>query len=184
MEKPSLEIVRSFLSAHAPADASESDSLRRINDLVATAAAPFSRAQYVPGHLTASAIVIDESRDNALLIFHAKLHLWLQPGGHFETGECDPSVAAAREVLEETGLSVRWPGPAPVLHDVDVHAIPARKTEPRHYHFDLRMLLISPRLPVAPGDDGVAAARWVGRDEALSMNLDPGLQRALRKIWR
>jgi 8-oxo-dGTP pyrophosphatase MutT (NUDIX family) len=184
MEKPPLDIVRSMLASHSPADSSETDSLRRINALVATGEAPFSRAHYIPGHLTASAIVLDESREHALLIFHAKLHLWLQPGGHFETGESDPSIAAAREVLEETGLTARWPGATPVLHDVDVHSIPARKTEPQHFHFDLRMLLISPRLPVAPGDDGVAAARWVGRDEALSMNLDPGLQRALRKIWK
>ena len=184
MEKPPLEIVRSFLAAHQPADASETDSLRRINDLVATGDAPFSRAHYVPGHLTASAIVLDESREHVLLIFHNKLHLWLQPGGHFDAGECDPSIAAAREVLEETGLTARWPGPVPRLHDVDVHSIPARKTEPQHFHFDLRMFMLSPRLPVAPGDDGVAAARWVGRDEAFAMNLDPGLQRALRKIWK
>ena len=176
---PSIEIIRAFLAAHVPADESESDSLRRTCELIATAADPFSRAHYVPGHLTASGIVLNADRTHTLLIFHTKLQRWLQPGGHFEPGECDPSLAAAREVLEETGVHTRWPGERPLLLDVDVHEIPARKTEPAHGHFDLRMLLIAEPGEVQARE--VSAARWCAPHEFASLKLDPGTIRALKK---
>lgn len=176
-------IVRALLHAHIPADDSERDSLKRINDLVATSPAPFSRDHFVPGHLTASGIVVDSARENVLLIFHAKLKMWLQPGGHFEAGETDPSLGAAREVLEETGVVTRWPGEVPKLLDVDVHAIPARKNDPLHHHFDLRMLLIADKAEVKVGDDGVSDVKWVSKSGWQAMNLDPGLQRSLRKVF-
>ena len=180
-EQDALQIIRDLLARHAPVDASESRSLERIRQLIGTAYRPFARDHFVPGHLTASAIVVDARRQGTLLIFHEKLHRWLQPGGHFEPGETDPGIAAAREVLEETRTATSWPGPAPVLLDVDVHAIPARKSEPAHDHFDLRMLLIAARDSAQAGD-GVTLARWVGRNEWEAMDLDPGLQRALRKV--
>lgn len=176
-------LVRAILHAHIPADDRERECLRRINELVATSATPFSRNHFVPGHLTASAIVVDPAREHTLLVFHAKLQIWVQPGGHFEEGEWDPSLAAAREVLEETGLDTRWPGEVPKLLDTDVHPIPARKADPAHEHFDLRMLLIADRKDARAGDDGVSEVRWVGKKEWQAMNLDPGLQRALKKIW-
>ncbi len=95
-----------MLAGHACADASEHDSLRRIRALLEGPGDPFSRAHYEPGQLTASGIVVNPERTRTLLIFHAKLQRWLQPDpGHFEPGECDPRLAAAREVLEETGLT-------------------------------------------------------------------------------
>ena len=45
---------------------------------------PFSREHYVPGHFTASAFVLSPTRDMLLLVFHGKLHRWLQPGGHID----------------------------------------------------------------------------------------------------
>lgn len=175
-----LDIIQALLSPHRPADASEADSLRRIRELIERPGDLFSRQHFVPGHLTASGIVLDEKRERTLLIFHSKLKRWLQPGGHFESGENDPSVAAAREVLEETAMATRWPGSAPVLLDVDVHEIPARKTEPAHFHFDLRMLLIAEEGEVKAVE--VAEARWVHPSEFGALDLDPGLQRALKKV--
>lgn len=177
-----VERIRRLLATHQPADASEADSLRRIQALITTSGAPFSREHFTPGHLTASGLVFNPPRSRVLLIFHGKLQMWLQPGGHFEPGEDDPSVAAAREVLEETLLSTHWPGPKPVLLDVDVHLIPARKTDPAHEHHDLRMLLIAEEGGQQVGD-GVKQVGWFSREQCGELNLDPGLQRALRKIW-
>jgi len=174
-----MKLISELLERHTAADASEADSLARIRGLLANAHAPFSREHFVPGHLTASAIVLNPGRTRTLLILHAKLNMWLQPGGHFEPGESDPSVAAAREVHEETGLVSRWPGDKPLLLDVDVHTIPARKNEPQHSHFDLRMLLVADGEPTA-GE--VSAVKWVQPGEFEAMKLDPGLQRALKKI--
>ncbi|HLX63703.1 MAG TPA: NUDIX domain-containing protein [Planctomycetota bacterium] len=177
---PSLDIVRTFLSSHNPVDTAESGSLRRIGELVAGGGNPFSRAHYVPGHLTASGIVLNPQRTKTLLIFHTKLQRWLQPGGHFEPGENDPSVAAAREVHEETGMPTRWPGAEPVLLDVDVHVIPARKDEPAHEHFDLRMFLIAEEGQVNPNE--VREAGWFEPRFFPELKLDPGTIRALKKV--
>ena len=48
-------------------------------------------------------------RGQVLLHFHARLGLWLPPGGHVEYGEL-PDDAAVREVLEETGVQCRLVG--------------------------------------------------------------------------
>jgi 8-oxo-dGTP pyrophosphatase MutT (NUDIX family) len=170
--------IRRLLDAHQPVDAAECESMRRILTLLGSAKNPFSREHYHPGHLTASGIVLNPAHDKALLIFHTKLQRWLQPGGHFEPGESDPAVAAAREVLEETGLAVETDSPPPLL-DVDVHAIPARKTEPAHFHFDLRMLFVA-REGEAQANE-VQAVRWAQRSEFAEMELDHSTLRALKK---
>lgn len=173
--------IAKLLAQHVPADAREAESLRKIQALVENASAPFSRDHFMPGHLTASAMVFNSARTKTLLIFHGKLHMWLQPGGHFEPGEDDPAVASMREVREETLLEPRHPDGGSVLLDVDVHLIPARKNDPAHEHHDLRMLLIGDEGRQASGD-GVKDAKWFTRDECAAMNLDPGLVRGLKKV--
>lgn len=48
--------------------------------------------QNMKGHLTASALVLDQN-DRVLLILHNALKRWLQPGGHLDQGE-DPEMGA------------------------------------------------------------------------------------------
>lgn len=57
------------------------------------------------GHLTASALVINQS-SRVLLIHHNGLKRWLQPGGHLNHNE-EPELGARRELLEETGLGAQ-----------------------------------------------------------------------------
>lgn len=182
----SLVALAQRVAEVSPADASEADSQAKILSLIESAGDPFFREHYVPGHLTASAVVVDPTRSRALLIFHSKLELWLQPGGHFEPGEVDPLVAATREAEEETGLAC-LPGLAEPLFDLDVHTIPARAAkgdrpaEPAHDHFDLRFLLVASSEDAIVGD-GVSAVRWIELSEAQGLDLDPGLRRALSKV--
>ena len=53
--------------------------------------------------LTAAAYIFHNNK--LLLILHAKLNLWLPPGGHLEPNET-PDEAATREAREETGLNI------------------------------------------------------------------------------
>ena len=58
-----------------------------------------------PGHLTASALVLDSGATHVLLTHHRKARLWLQFGGHLEPGDAGVLAAATREIAEESGLT-------------------------------------------------------------------------------
>ncbi len=110
------------------------------------------------GHLTGSAIVVDQGNGSILLLHHVKLDRWLQPGGHAD-GDGNLAAVALREATEETGIDgLRIVLPA---LDVDVHQIPERGLVREHLHLDLRFLMFAP-----PGADVVhnhesLGARWV-----------------------
>jgi 8-oxo-dGTP pyrophosphatase MutT (NUDIX family) len=98
---------------------------------------------HLPGHITASAWIVDESRNFVLLTHHAKLNRWLQPGGHAD-GEEDVTSVASREASEETGLrSIKLVSSE--IFDIDIHPIPERKDFPLHDHYDIRFLFEASR---------------------------------------
>jgi 8-oxo-dGTP pyrophosphatase MutT (NUDIX family) len=96
---------------------------------------------HLPGHITGSAWIVDETRKYTLLTHHAKLNRWLQPGGHADGDENVLNVAL-REAMEETGLTSIKPL-SPNIFDIDVHPIPARKDFPEHEHYDIRYLFVA-----------------------------------------
>jgi 8-oxo-dGTP pyrophosphatase MutT (NUDIX family) len=94
---------------------------------------------HLPGHITGSAWIVNEDLSKVLLVLHAKLGRWLQPGGHADGDENVMNVAT-REAEEETGLKV-FNILNPSIFDIDIHPIPARKDFPEHLHYDIRFLL-------------------------------------------
>src|SRR5437879_2613661 len=58
----------------------------------------------VPGHITASTVVLDDSRSRVLLTLHSKVKAWLQLGGHCEAADVTLYDAALREATEESGI--------------------------------------------------------------------------------
>lgn len=58
-----------------------------------------------PAHLTASLVVLDDTRRWVLLTLHRRAHAWFQFGGHIETGDTTLRGAAAREGREESGVA-------------------------------------------------------------------------------
>ncbi len=82
--------------------------------------------------------MLNRAGDAMLLTNHAKLEKWLQLGGHAD-GDADILAVAIREAEEESGLRVR-PVSRAIL-DLDVHEIPARKSDPLHFHYDVRFVL-------------------------------------------
>jgi len=139
---------------------------------------PFSREHYVPGHFTASAFVLSPTRDMLLLVFHGKLHRWLQPGGHIEPMDEDVLAAARREVSEEVGIDALSGG---TLLDVDVHDIPSLRGAPSHEHFDVRFLFHAMSMRHAAGSDA-QDSRWFPLDEIDAIASDASVLRAVSKI--
>jgi coenzyme F420-0:L-glutamate ligase len=95
----------------------------------------------VPGHLTASALVIDPSRRSVLLTLHPRVKLWLQVGGHCEPSDSTLLDAAAREAREETGIGALSFDPEPLM--LHVHGITCSLGVPTR-HFDVQFLALAP----------------------------------------
>ena len=90
-------------------------------------------------HFTVAVFV---GRDGKVLLhWHRKLGMWLPPGGHIEPDEL-PDEAAAREVLEETGVEVELAGERreDVEDPVQLHrpaGVQLENIGPGHQHIDL-----------------------------------------------
>lgn len=94
-----------------------------------------------PGHLTASALVIEPSRRLVLLTLHPRAGMWVQVGGHCEPGDHTLLDAAAREAREESGIGALSFDPAPL--GLDVHPITCSLGVPTR-HYDVRFLAVAP----------------------------------------
>ena len=90
-------------------------------------------------HFTVAVFVVREGK--VLLHWHHKLGMWLPPGGHIERDEL-PDEAAAREVLEESGVEVELVGERQddVEDPVQLHrpaGVQLENIGPGHQHIDL-----------------------------------------------
>lgn len=167
------------LAAHVPFDAHEAAMRDRLLAFVREHENCYSRSLLV-GHVTASAWVVDESLSRTLLTHHAKLGLWLQPGGHCD-GDPDVLAGALREVREEAGLTRLTPLLGGRLFDADAHPIPARPGEPAHIHYDVRFLIrADPAEPLQLTEESHDLA-WVDLDRVAALNTD---QSVLRLVAR
>ncbi|MGL4231848.1 MAG: NUDIX hydrolase [Casimicrobium sp.] len=148
MDRRQCDVLLADLSLYAKsANDSQRNQANRIATFVRLSAAPWRRST-LEGHLTASAWIVDETFEHALLVHHKKLSRWLQPGGHIDDTDATVFDAALREASEETGLinlNVVPLNRGTSLFDIDVHAISARHDEPAHFHYDVRYLFSAAR---------------------------------------
>lgn len=156
--------------------------MARVRSLVLAHPDCFERT-CLPGHVTASAWILDASCEHFLLTHHAKLDRWLQLGGHAD-GDPRVEAVALREAREESGMEdfdwVRTGGELlPV--DVDVHDIPAAGGEPRHQHHDVRFVLVAAAGQSLRRSDESKDLRWFERVRLAEVVDEPSILRMARK---
>ncbi|RAW01723.1 NUDIX hydrolase [Pseudochryseolinea flava] len=115
---------------------------------------------FLPGHMTGSAWILDDSMQYVLLTLHAKLNRWLQPGGHAD-GDENIFQVALREATEETGLKTLTPLSPDLLFDIDVHLIPARSQFQAHDHYDVRFVFVADKNEKLDITDESHDLQWV-----------------------
>ncbi len=115
-----------------------------------------------------------------LFMHHRKLRRWLLPGGHVE--QSDPSLAAtaAREADEETRVQIN-PGCIPRLVGIDVHGIPAKKTEPFHLHHDLIWCFRAMTADIAVTDEAPAVL-WAATEDWDRLNIAHSIRNSIGRV--
>lgn len=129
------------------------------------------RRECVPGHITASALVLDDTAERVLLTLHPRLGRWVQLGGHCEDSDADIHAAALREAIEESGVDgLRL---SPDLAAINVHALTCSLGVPTR-HLDLQFVAHAPTdAQIVVSDESVDLRWWSidglpdGTDEAL-----------------
>ncbi|MEU9456684.1 NUDIX domain-containing protein [Streptomyces sp. NPDC048277] len=153
--------------------------------LQGTAGDPTSRAT-LPGHITCSAVVIDQNL-RVLHSDHKATGLVLAPGGRVESDDRTLLATALRQVREGAGIA---PGALCLTRqflesaaDINVHDIAAdpAEGEPAHQRYDVRFVfyLAGNETPaITPRSDEVSEATWCPLADVTSPTLRAKLQNA------
>lgn len=136
MTDPDFDLGRA-LAEYGRWHPGEAASQALFSDFLGTPGALYERS-HPPGHFTGSSWLVSADGERVLLTHHRKLGRWLQLGGHAD-GDADLARVALREAEEESGLVDLVVEPE--IFDLDRHAIPARGSEPEHWHYDVRFIV-------------------------------------------
>lgn len=134
---------------------------------------------HLPGHITGSAWIVNQSQTKSLLVHHGKLNRWIQPGGHADGDENIFSVAL-KEAEEETGLTSFKKTES--IFDIDIHIIPARKDFPEHLHFDVRFMFTANEKDEITVSDESHDVKWIAFDEMEKYTSERSVLRMKEKI--
>jgi len=147
------------------------DSLRHAVLAFVQARADACLRECVPGHVTASTLVLDDTGTQVLLTLHPRLGRWVQLGGHCEQDDDDIVVAALREATEESGVAgLRI---APELAAIHVHPVTCSLGVPTR-HLDLQFVARAPAGAQIALSDESDDLQWWPADA-----LPPGTDHAL-----
>lgn len=156
----------------------EAETIGRFIDFVRTEGDCFERSLAI-GHVTGSAWIVNADGSQVLLTHHRKLDRWLQLGGHAD-GDPDVFAVALKEAREESGLS-DFEAVGEGIFDLDIHPIPARKSDPEHLHYDVRYLLRATGATDYVVSDESHDLRWVPLDEVTTLTTEDSMTRMVRK---
>jgi 8-oxo-dGTP pyrophosphatase MutT (NUDIX family) len=174
-----LAVAVDTIAGFEPREHAQVEAQRQVLEFAATHPDALHRSCH-EGHLTGSTWVVDHTGTRGLVLMHAKVGRWLQPGGHAD-GDARLAAVALREAGEETGIEGLEVWSRPV--DIDVHLFVNRKgTEPDHLHLDVRFLVRAPSGALVRGNHESEGLRWIGADDLDDPEL--GLDASTRRLAR
>ncbi|MCV6965301.1 NUDIX hydrolase [Mycobacterium intermedium] len=160
------------------------DSLRHAVLSFVLAREDSCQRECVPGHVTASTIVLDHTGGNVLLTLHPRVGRWVQLGGHCDDEDTDIVAAALREAIEESGIDGLRIDPE--LAAVHVHPVTCSLGVPTR-HLDLQFVAHAPAgAQIAISDESDDLQWWPadalpdGADHALRSLVAYATRRASR----
>lgn len=178
-QKELLELLETYVRNSG--DEEDKERGVQVIELVRGTPEFWKRDNFDPGHVTASAFVINKKHDATLLVNHRKLQRWQQLGGHIEEDDENIFSAVLRELKEESGLSdVRF---EKRIFDIDIHPIPQHKGEPEHKHFDIRILVfVCGSEEIIPEEDEPQEVKWISFNAIPSYTSETSINRMVKKF--
>lgn len=134
------------------------------------------------GHLTASTLVLDATRERVLLTLHPLAGRWFQLGGHVESGDGTMAAAALREATEESGISGLVLHPTPI--GLDWHPTRCRDTSRElgpSSHLDFEYVAVAPPGAEHLRSDESLDLAWFELD-ALPEGADDVVRALIRRV--
>lgn len=172
--------ILTLLDLYSPSDPIELRSKQKIIYFVNSNPECFNN-DFVLGHVTGSALVVDKKIEFTLLTHHKKLDKWLQFGGHSD-GLSDVFQTAKREASEESGLMELEPiAGHEGIFDIDVHEIPAKGEMPKHFHYDVRIILSADMGSKFKVSDESKEIKWIKLTEVYKFNNTQSVLRLVNK---
>ena len=134
------------------------------------------------GHFTASIVVVNEDITKTLLMHHKKLNRWLNFWWHADW-EIDLENVAIRELEEEAWITISKSDLLKDFIDLDLQIIPERKSEPEHFHYDVRYVVkIDENTKFIKQEEEVNDIKWFSIEELEKENLSPWVLKIIQKI--
>ena len=177
MNGPQADALR-VLGGWRPADPQQ-EALRHAFLTLLDARADGCLRACEPGHVTASAVLLDAAGENVLLTLHPRVGSWLQLGGHCEPEDTTLAGAALREATEESGVDGLVVDPEPV--HLDEHPVPFCGEQT--HHLDVRFVAVAdPRTGHQVSEESAELRWWDTEDlpgDDLAELVDLGRHRVL-----
>jgi 8-oxo-dGTP pyrophosphatase MutT (NUDIX family) len=171
--------ILSLLENYFPDDLAEQTFKNKMVEFIKNEPNCFERS-LLKGHITGSAFIVNVQKTKTLLVNHAKLNRWLQPGGHCD-GDANVAKVSLKEALEETGLTQLQIRETEIF-DIDIHTIPERKGVPEHLHYDVRFLIVADETEPIKISDESTDVKWIPIIAVEKYNNEESVLRMVRKI--
>ena len=134
------------------------------------------RRENLPGHMTASAWIVNPRRDKVLMVWHNLYRSWSWTGGHAD-GQRDLLQVALKEAREETGLQHIRPVTEEVF-SLEILAVDGHEKRgvyvPSHLHLNVTYLLeASEEEPLSICPEENSGVAWFSLEETLEKSNEP-----------